>query len=73
MAEDYYAAMAQIEKQLDPGTERDRASGTNEAGRTGDPSERAQLLALLDRLAEPQISVETRQGLVEKVRHLVVQ
>jgi len=68
VAADYYAAMAQIEKGLD---------ASDGVGQVPDAqpnaNERGQLLVLLDRLADPQISVETRLDLIEQMRHLVIQ
>ncbi len=68
VAADYYAAMARIEKSLD---------ASDGVGQVPDAqpnaNERGQLLALLDRLADPQISLETRLDLVEQMRHIVVQ
>jgi site-specific recombinase XerD len=70
VAADYYAAMAQIEKSLNASPGASQAPLTGESATT---DERNQLLVLLDRLAQPQISVETRLDLVEKMRHIVVQ
>jgi len=56
VAEDYYAAMAQIESHLTLVAE------------TGETDERAYLLKLADRLAEPQLDLDTRLDLVAQMR-----
>jgi site-specific recombinase XerD len=56
VAEDYYAAMARIENRLALATE------------TGETDERAYLLELADRLAEPQLDLDTRLDLVAQMR-----
>jgi site-specific recombinase XerD len=64
VAEDYYAAMAQIEKGLD------LAIGTDATDNTGDPidaGERAQLLELASELTAPQLSLDVRLGLVAQM------
>jgi site-specific recombinase XerD len=68
VAEDYYAAMARIEENLDISAS---AGQPPDTGEPANVSERDQLLALLDRLAAPQVSVETRLDLVEQVRRMV--
>jgi site-specific recombinase XerD len=65
VAEDYYAAMSVIEKQL---------TLTHEADNTDAPvsaNERVQLLGLLNRLAEPQLGLDARLDLIEQMRHLL--
>jgi integrase/recombinase XerD len=71
VAEDYYAAMAQIEKGLDLTAEQAPADGTGDAGVTTSAEERAQLLELLNRLAEPHIDSEVRMDLVRQVRRIL--
>jgi hypothetical protein len=61
VAEDYYAAMAQIEKSLDLG----------DTGVTTSAEERVQLLELLNRLAEPQLDIKVRMDLVKQIRCLL--
>ena len=56
VAEDYYAAMAQVENRL---------TLTIEAGETDG---RAYLLQLTDRLAEPQLDLDARLDLVAQMR-----
>ena len=67
VAEDYYAAMERIEQRLNIGSppEEDHAE-TPVNGR-----ERAQLLELAARLAKPELGVESRLNLVEKVRQVL--
>jgi hypothetical protein len=62
VADDYYAAMARIERFLDTTAEVDDANEPVNA------SERAQLLNLVSRLAEPQLDIETRLDLVAQMR-----
>jgi site-specific recombinase XerD len=62
VAEDYYAAMAHIEKQLDLNP------GADNIGEPVHANERVQLLGLLNRLAEPQLSLDARLDLVEQMR-----
>jgi len=52
VAKDYYTAMAQLENRLALATE------------TGEPDERAYLLELANRLAEPQLDLDARLDLV---------
>jgi hypothetical protein len=61
VAEDYYAAMAEIERCLDV------PPGTYDGGESVSISERASLLELLGRLAEPQLDLETRLDLVARI------
>jgi hypothetical protein len=68
VAEDYYAAMAQIEKSLDLAAGQGPAAGTGDTGAQVSAGERAQLLELLNRLAEPQLVPEVRMSLVEQIR-----
>ncbi len=69
-AEDYYAAMAQIKKSLDlttgqaPGAKRDDADVAMSA------SERAQLLELLSRLANPHLDYEAHLDLLEQMHQI---
>jgi site-specific recombinase XerD len=65
VAEDYYAAMAQIEKCLDP------TAGTNDIGESVNPDERARLLELVGQLAEPQLGFEMRRDLVAQMRRVL--
>jgi hypothetical protein len=63
VAEDYYAAMEVVEKGLEaipPEKEDDADPPVND-------DERAQLLELAMRLAEPELDVETRLDLVEQM------
>ena len=65
VAEDYYAAMAQIEKGLD------LAAGTDVIEKTGEPigtNERAQLLELASQLAAPELDLDMRLRLVAQMR-----
>jgi hypothetical protein len=65
VAEDYYAAMAQIEKDLDLTAE------TDTIDKTGDPidaNERAQLLELASQLAAPELDLDMRLRLVTQMR-----
>jgi site-specific recombinase XerD len=68
VADDYYAAMAKIEEQLDPSTEQDPVARKGNTGAPMSIGERARLLALLDRLVEPQLDLETRLALVAQMR-----
>jgi site-specific recombinase XerD len=68
VADDYYAAMAKIEKQLDPSTEQDPVARKGTAEAPVSISERARLLELLDRLTEPQLDLATRLALVAQMR-----
>jgi hypothetical protein len=65
VAEDYYAAMAQIEKCLDPTT------GTNDTGKSVSPNERVQLLELIGQLAEPQLGLDLRLDLIAQMRRVL--
>jgi len=60
---DYYAAMTRIETSLSLTAEVDAGEPLY-----ADLFTRAQLLALANRLAEPQLDVEARLGLVEQMR-----
>ncbi len=60
---DYYAAMARIETSLNLTAEADASEPLY-----ADLFTRAQLLALANRLAEPQLDVEARLDLVEQMR-----
>ncbi len=71
VAEDYYAAMAQIEKSLDLAAGQAPAAGIGDAGAPMSAGERVQLLELLNRLAEPQLDIEVRMDLVEQICHLL--
>jgi site-specific recombinase XerD len=66
VAEDYYAAMARIEKSLALTSEADTAEPVS-----GD--DRVCLLELADRLAAPQLGVETRLELVAQMRRVLHQ
>jgi site-specific recombinase XerD len=68
VAEDYYTAMAQIEKSLDLVAGQASAAGIGDAGVTTSAEERVQLLELLNRLAEPQLDPEVRMNLVKQIR-----
>lgn len=66
--EDYYAAMAQIEKSLD------LAAGTDATDSVGEPinaGERAQLLELASQLAAPQLGLNVRLDLVDQMRRVL--
>jgi hypothetical protein len=68
VAEDYYAAMAQIEKGLD------LAAGTGTTDNVGEPinaGERAQLLELANQLAAPLLELDVRLGLVDQMRQVL--
>jgi hypothetical protein len=71
VAEDYYTAMAQIEKTLDLAAEQAPADGMANPGTTMSASERAQLLELLKRLIEPQLDSEERISLVGQIRRML--
>ena len=71
VADDYYAAMTRIEKQLDPSGERDRTTEASETGRSVGLEGRMQLLALLDRLAKPQLGLDARLDLAEQMRRVL--
>jgi integrase/recombinase XerD len=67
VASDYYAAMSRIEKSLEiPAKMEDVKEQTNE-----DTLPRIQLLAMIDKLAIPQLCVETSLDLVAQMRHLL--
>jgi hypothetical protein len=68
VAEDYYAAMAQIEKSLDLAGEQAPVAGTGDVSVVMSAGERAQLLKLIGQLAELQLDPEVRMGLVEQIR-----
>jgi flagellar biosynthesis regulator FlaF len=68
VAEDYYAAMAQIEKSLDLAAGQAPAAETGDASMAMSAKERVQLLELLNRLAEPQLDPEVRMNLVKQIR-----
>ena len=55
VADDYYAAMAQVESRMTPAD-------------ADEHDERSHLLALLDRLAEPELDLDTRLDLVAQMR-----
>ncbi len=67
VADDYYAAMAQIEKSLDPAALDQRV----ESGQVSAVNERALLLELVSRLAEPQLGLDARLDLVEQMRRVL--
>jgi len=71
VAEDYYAAMAQIEKSLDLAGEQVPAAGAGDASVAMSAGERLQLLELIGRLAEPQLDPEVRISLVEQIRRVL--
>ena len=83
VAEDYYAAMTQIEKRLDPNAlspwasgpravkEQALTAGADDANELVNAGERARLLALVNRLAEPQLGLEARLALVEQMRRVL--
>jgi site-specific recombinase XerD len=68
VAEDYYAAMAQIEKRLDLTAEMDVIDDT---GDPIDAGERAQLLELVGQLAVPQLGSDARLDLVAQMRRVL--
>jgi hypothetical protein len=63
VAEDYYAAMERIEQRLDIGP----PPVTDHAKTPVGDGERAQLLELATRLAEPELGVESRLDLVDRL------
>jgi hypothetical protein len=71
VAEDYYAAMAQIEKSLDLAAWQSLVAGIGDTGVTTSAEERVQLLELLNRLAEPQLDIKVRMDLVKQIRCLL--
>jgi hypothetical protein len=71
VAEDYYTAMAEIEKNLDLAAEQAPAAETGDSGVTTSVKERVQLLELLNRLTEPQLDPEVRMGLVGQIRRVL--
>jgi len=70
VADDYYTAMAEIERSLTPsaGSGLAPTAGTYDGDESVSASERASLLELLSRLAEPQLDHETRLDLVARMR-----
>jgi site-specific recombinase XerD len=66
VADDYYTAMAEIEKRLQLGAETDVAD--DDADDPVSADERTRLLELVDRLAEPQLGLDARLSLVEQMR-----
>jgi hypothetical protein len=62
VAEDYYAAMEQLEKRKDMARQAE-----DSVGPTVNESERAQLLALATQLAEPELGVGSRLDLVDQI------
>lgn len=65
VAEDYYAAMFHIEKQLDLN------AGADNADEPVGANERVQLRGLLNRLAEPQLGLDARLDLNEQMRRVL--
>jgi site-specific recombinase XerD len=65
VAEDYYTAMAQIEKYLD------LTAGTDATDDSISAGERTQLLELVGRLAEPQLGLDVRLDLVAQMRRVL--
>jgi hypothetical protein len=65
VAEDYYAAMAEIEKNLDSTVGKDPTDGPINV------SERAQLLELVDLLAEPRFGHQARLDLLAQMRRVL--
>jgi hypothetical protein len=68
--EDYYAAMAQIEKGLDLAAGMD---ATDNVGEPIDAGERARLLELASQLAVPQLGLDVRLDLVAQIRSVLHQ
>ena len=67
VAEDYYAAMDVVEKRLEVAPseeERDDEPELND-------DDRAELLELASQLAEPDLSIEMRQDLVDQMRDVL--
>jgi hypothetical protein len=62
VAEDYYAAMEQLEKRKDMARQAE-----DSVGPTVNESERAQLLALATQLAEPELGVGSRLDLADQM------
>jgi hypothetical protein len=71
VAKDYYTAMAKIERRLDPDAEQVPVARAGNAGEPVSIGERARLLALLDRLTEPQLDLEVRLALVAQMRSVL--
>jgi hypothetical protein len=67
VAQDYYAAMTEVEKRLDLAA----PPGESPTGPVRE-GEREQLLALVAQLAEPDLSHDMRLVLVERMRALLV-
>jgi integrase/recombinase XerD len=67
VASDYYAAMARIEKSLEIPAKMEVVQEPS----TEDALPRAQLLAMIDQLAVPQLCLETRLDLVAQMQHLL--
>jgi site-specific recombinase XerD len=65
VAEDYYAAMTNIEKCLDPSVL------VNTDLQMISVNEHAQLLELVSQLAEPQLELDARLNLVEQMRYVI--
>jgi integrase len=65
VAEDYYAAMAKIEQGLD------QPARTDEASQPLNPGERARLLELVQRLAQPDLDQEARLDLLAQMRRVL--
>jgi integrase/recombinase XerD len=64
VAEDYYAAMAKIEKRLE------LAAGTDSPDELVNVNERTQLLALVDLLAKPELDRQARLELAAQMRRV---
>jgi site-specific recombinase XerD len=67
VADDYYAAMAHIEKSLVSAVSDQRAA----PGQAPTADERALLLELANRLTEPQLDFDARLDLVKQMRHVL--
>lgn len=65
VAEDYYAAMAEIEKRMD------LADGADSPAAQVNVNERAQLLELVDLLAKPELELPARLDLVAQLRQML--
>jgi hypothetical protein len=66
VADDYYAAMSQVEKRLDLlGIQQEASTPIAE-------SERTQLLALTTQLEQPELSLDTRLEITAQMRELLL-
>jgi hypothetical protein len=66
VADDYYAAMSQVEKRLE------LVSNPPELQGKLTPNERERLLELADQLSEPDLSMEAHIGIVTRMRQVLM-